>query len=164
MTTLNSETLTPLETDAISLKFEDGIAFVKVSGKVGKEEMGEAIDWLVAANDAHESYNMCVDIAKMDFPDLGAISAEFRRLGDMWRTAKALDKCAVLTDSKFLQSSAKVEGAVIPGLEIQSFDLEDLSPALRWLHDGEMPKAQADTASAAPAKNPMDVDLASMYG
>lgn len=159
MTTLNSDTLNPIKTDALSLRFEDGIAFMKLSGKVGTDDLGEALEWLTEANDAHDSYNMCVDVAKMDFSDLGEISSEFKRLAAMWRTAKALEKCAVVTDSKYLQSAAKIEGAVIPGLEIESFEMEELAPAMTWLGAGPEP-----SKPAVPKKDPMKIDLAAMYG
>lgn len=160
MTPETTDFLNPLKTDALSLRFQDGIAFMKLSGKVGKDDLGEALEWLSEANDAHEAYNMCVDVAKMDFASLGEISEEFKRLAAMWRTAKALDKCAVVTDSKYLQSAAKIEGAVIPGLEIESFEIEDLAPAMDWLG------AEPDDTPKQPAvtKDPMKVDLASMYG
>lgn len=158
MTFSETETLPEIETENISLKFEDGIAHLSLSGRPTNDTMKDASDWLKEASARHDEFNMCVDVAKMDFPDLGAVNDGFKKLADLWRVAPSAEKCAVLTDSQFLKSKAKIEGSVIPGLDIDSFDLEELGTAMDWLGA----EAQAVTPAARPA--PETVDLASMFG
>jgi len=43
------------------------------------------------------------------------------------------DKCAVLADATWLKAVASVEGALIPGLTIKAFDLDNTAAAEAWL-------------------------------
>ena len=152
--------------DNLSLKFDSGIAFMTLSGPVDKVGVDKTIDWLSQTSAEHDTFDMCVDMAKMGFPSLGAVDKAFKDVGYVLRMSPSINKCAVLTDSRFIQSKAKIEGAVIPGTEIESFDIEELAPAVKWLKDGEhvelssqimQPKADSDS-------EPEKVDLKSMFG
>ncbi len=117
----------------LDLKLEDNVVFMKVSGEVSKEEMTQSLNWFETVANANDNINICVDMAKDDFDGLGELRQEFVRVGQVLRTVPDADKCAVVTDSQFLRNSAKVEGAVIPGLEIRTFAADESSPAETWL-------------------------------
>ncbi|WP_371396108.1 STAS/SEC14 domain-containing protein [Fretibacter rubidus] len=125
--------MTQTKTDTMTLKLDNNIAYMTVTGKMSDEDMKEALNWFDTVTEEHGDVQLCVDIAKMDFPSLKAVKQSFVRLGDMLRYPNDIDKCAVLTDSSFLRSTAEVEGAVIPDLEIQAYDMEALPQAVNWL-------------------------------
>jgi len=127
--------MTALHSDNLNLKYEDGIAYMSVSGTVSQEEMAESLGWFSDVAESNDNFNMCVDMAKSDFDGLGEVRKGFTRVADVLRAVPSVDKCAVLTDSMFLRNSAKVEGAVIPGLEIEAYKIEDIAPAVSWLKD-----------------------------
>ena len=127
--------MTALHSDNLALKYEDGIAYMRVSGTVTQEEMAEGLGWFSEVAEANDNFNMCVDMAQSDFDGLGDVRKGFTRVADVLRAVPSVDKCAVLTDSMFLRNSAKVEGAVIPGLEIEAYKIEDIAPAVSWLKD-----------------------------
>lgn len=133
--------MTALNSDNLNLKYEDGIAYMTVSGQVSKEEMAEGLGWFSEVLDSNDNFNMCVDMAQGDFDGLGEVRQGFTRVADVLRAVPSVDKCAVLTDSMFLRNSAKVEGAVIPGLEIEAYKIEEIAPAVSWLKDEDTPEA-----------------------
>lgn len=125
--------MTPLKTENLELKFEDNIAYMSVSGQVTQESMAAGYDWFKEITETHDKLNICVDMAKADFPDLSAVADQFRNVSNVLRVALGADKCAVLSDSAFVRNSAKVEGAVIPGLNLLTFKLGQSDPAVKWL-------------------------------
>jgi len=122
-----------MKLENLDLKLEDDVVFMKVSGEVSKEEMAQGLDWFETITSANDNINICVDMAKDDFDGLGELRSEFVRVGQVLRNVPDADKCALVTDSQFLRSSAKVESAVIPGLEIRSFGTDEADPAEKWL-------------------------------
>lgn len=121
--------------DNLALKFENGVAFMDVNGRVGEAELKEGLSWFDERTEANDNYNICIDLRAEEFKDLSAVSREFKNVAYMLRHAKAAQKCAIISDSAFVRNSAKVEGAVIPGLEIEAFDVTDRDPAVAWLND-----------------------------
>jgi len=122
-----------MKLENLDLKLEDNVVFMKVSGEVSKEEMAQSLNWFETVANANDNINICVGMAKDDFDGLGELRKEFVRVGHVLRTVPDADKCAVVTDSQFLRNSAKIEGAVIPGLEIRTFASEESGPAETWL-------------------------------
>ncbi len=158
--------MTALTHDNISLTFDSGIAFMTLSGPVGKDDVDKTLDWLSQTSEANDEFDLCVDMAKMGFPSLGAVDKAFKDVGHVLRMNPSINKCAILTDSPFIQSKAKVEGAVIPGTKIESFDIEELAPAVKWLNDGEHVELSPEImqSQSAETKEPETVDLKSMFG
>ena len=122
-----------MRTDNTQLEFKDGIAFMTVTGKVSEADMATALDWLKAKAETHAQFNMCVVMDTLDFPSLGAFKEEFGRLGEVFKMAKAMKKCALISGSGFVRTFAKVEGALWPGLEIHVFEPGEQGEALVWL-------------------------------
>lgn len=158
--------MTALTHDNISLQFDSGIAFMTVNGPIKSEALDKTLDWLSDIDDNHDEFDMCVDMAKMGFDSLGAVDKAFRDIGHVLRMTPSINKCAVLTDSLFVQSKAKVEGAVLPGTEVESFDIEALDPAVRWLKAGEEVALPEDILSTntSDTKSNDKMDLAAMFG
>ncbi len=149
-----------MRSNNLDLTFEDNVAYMTVSGEVSKEAMAEGLDWLETLTGVNDNFNIYVDMAQDDFDGLGEIRQEFVRVGHMLRAVPDTDKCAVVTDSQFLRNSAKIEGAVIPGLEIRVFDRDETKPAEKWLKDESLieatPKAVQSEAVKPEAETQSD--------
>jgi len=142
--------MTPLITENLDLKFEDNIAYMSVSGQVTKESLHAGYEWFGEVAEANEDFNICVDMAKADFPDLSAVADQFRNISNVLRVAPTAEKCAILSDSVFVRNSAKVEGAVIPGLDLQTFKLDQAEPADKWLKGEPLLEQTVETLAAEP--------------
>lgn len=160
--------MTPLKTETLNFTFNDNVAHITVSGAMGKDSLEAGLEWIDQLVEANDNFSIRVDMAKDDFADLSEISGEFKQVGRMLRHASleenlGADKCAVLTDSMFLRNSAKVEGAVIPGLDLNTFSLEADEVAEKWLRDQpltqETKSSETVHASAGPA--PTELNLVS---
>ncbi|RKQ68865.1 hypothetical protein DES40_1640 [Litorimonas taeanensis] len=145
--------MTPLKTENLELTRADQIVQVTVTGAIAQESLDAGLEWVEALQaslqtsdtkqntgpdtgpdkDAGQSYVLRVDMAEGDFSGLGQLRQQFTRIGTLLRHCTEATKCAVLTDSTFLRNSARVEGSVIPGLDLRSFDLNEAIPATRWL-------------------------------
>ena len=60
----------------------------------------------------------------------------FAKLPQLFRLVRSIDKAAVLTDQGWIKTVSELEGALIPGLEIKAFDLDEEDAALDYLHNG----------------------------
>ncbi|WP_034389033.1 SpoIIAA family protein [Hellea balneolensis] len=151
--------MTPLKTENLDLTFNNNVAHITVKGAMAKDSLEAGLEWIDQVVEANDNFSIRVDMAKDDFADLSEISGEFKQVGRMLRHASleenlGADKCAVLTDSMFLRNSAKVEGAVIPGLELNTFGLDADDVAEKWLRDQPLTqdKAPRETASNETAE------------
>ena len=146
--------MTPLKTENLDLTFDDNVAHITVSGAMAKDSLDAGLAWMDELVEANDNFSIRVDMASRDFDGLGEISGEFKHVGRILRHASleenlGADKCAVLTDSLFLRNSAKVEGAVIPGLDVNTFALDADDVAEKWLRDQPLTE-EVDATAAAP--------------
>lgn len=137
--------MTPLRKENLELELSENIAFMSVTGTMTTDSLNEGLAWIDAVTEANDNFNICVDIQEENFDNLGAARAEFIRIGRVLRHATSAEKCAFLTDSEFLKNSAKVEGAVLPGIEINAFDVHQSDIAQKWLNDEDLIAATTGT-------------------
>jgi len=145
--------MTPLKTENLDLTFNNNVAHITVSGAMAKDSLEAGLEWIDKVVEANDNFSIRVDMASDDFADLGEISGEFKQVGRMLRHASleenlGADKCAVLTDSMFLRNSAKIEGAVIPGLDLNTFALEADDVAEKWLRNEPLVEAAASEVAS----------------
>ena len=106
---------------------------IDFSGKLGRDQMGVALDMLFSsANDVEHGRMLC-RINDYDFPTLGAIGVELSRLPEAFRFIRKFDRVAVLVNKNWIKKASEIEGALIPGLEIKAFDLDEEAEAENWL-------------------------------
>ncbi|GHB01197.1 hypothetical protein GCM10009069_25040 [Algimonas arctica] len=122
-----------LNTANLTAKFEAPIVWLSVNGPVDREETIQTIEWFETLGESQDSYQLYLEIPKMHFPDLGSVRKTFLSLADIMRGLEACEKCAVVTDSPFLRSTAKIEGTAMPQMEVDSFGIVDLARAEDWL-------------------------------
>jgi len=109
---------------------------IEFSGKLDSDEMKTALDELVAGAREIENGRMLYRVGDFALPTIGAMVIEFWRLPSMLGLIRRFDRCAVLADQKWLKTISEIEGALIPGVEIKGFGLDEEAAAEAWLADG----------------------------
>ena len=106
---------------------------IELDGKIDAEIMRTALDDLIEKSKGVKGGKMLYRITNFELPTLGAIGVEVSRLPKLFGLLGAFDRCAVLSDSDWLKKVAEIEGAIFPGIEIRSFDLDQRDVAEEWL-------------------------------
>lgn len=106
---------------------------VEFSGKLDSDAMKAALDDLSFKAEGIEQGRMCYRIGDFDLPTLGAIGVELARIPQMFRFIRRFQRVAVLADQDWLRRAAEIEGAMIPGLSVKAFVLQDEAAAEAWL-------------------------------
>jgi len=106
---------------------------IELSGKLDSDAMKIALDEFIDKSKNIENGKMLYEITDFHLPSLGAIGIELSRLPAMFGLIKKFDRVAVLTDKTWLKKASEFEGALLPGLEIKAFDLDQKEEAQAWL-------------------------------
>ncbi len=106
---------------------------IELEGTLEAETMRAALDELVHLSQDINEGRMLYTIRGFSMPTLGALGVEFGYLPKLFGLLGRFDKCAVCSDTGWLRTAAEVEGAVIPGLEIKTFELDQVEAAEAWL-------------------------------
>ena len=109
---------------------------IELSGRVSSEEMAQGLDDLLEKSQDVNAGVMLYRISSFAFPDLAAIAVEMARLPKLFGLLGRFDRCAVLSDAAWIRTTAEVEGALFPGIDIKGFDLGDEQTAEAWLKTG----------------------------
>lgn len=106
---------------------------IEFSGKLDGDDMKAVLDELVEKSGSMKNGSMLYRIGEFDWPTLGAIGVEFSRLPELFRMIRRFDKVAVIAEQGWVRTASKMEGALIPGLEIKAFEPDQESDAQAWL-------------------------------
>ena len=106
---------------------------IDISGSLDAEAMRDGLDALLDASEEVSNGRMLYNISSISLPTLGALGVEFARLPKLFGLLSKFEKCAVLADAAWLRQAAEIEGAIFPGIEIKSFDLDEKQAAEEWL-------------------------------
>lgn len=106
---------------------------IDVSGRIDREMMTTGLDELIQQADGIEHGRLLYRIRDFEWPSFGALAVEFSRVPALFALASKFDRVAVLTDTKWVQKASEIEGALMPGLEIKAFDMDEASGAEVWL-------------------------------
>ncbi|GGX72297.1 hypothetical protein GCM10011309_23260 [Litorimonas cladophorae] len=153
--------MNPLKTQNLELTLDDEIVQMSVNGPMTNETVQSTFEWIETAQaeavGANDNLQLCVEMQSENFTDLAEASQQFRRVGEVLRRAHDIDRCALITDSNWIRNSAKIEGAVIPGLELMAFEPEEATAAKKWLRDEPLVGEAAELTPALHAQEAQDV-------
>lgn len=107
---------------------------IELNGGIDANIMNAAMDNLIEASEGVEHGKMLYTITDFELPTFGALDIEMRYVGKLFGLLGKFDRCAVLSDSGFIRTTAEVEGALLPGLEIKAFHIDEKSAAEAWLN------------------------------
>ena len=106
---------------------------VEFSGKIDSDQMTEVLNDIFSAIQDMEHGLLLYRIGELEMPTLGAIAVELKNLPKIFRMVRKIDRIAVVCDQGWIQTGAEIEGKLIPGVEMKSFDLDEEDKAIVWL-------------------------------
>lgn len=104
-----------------------------LTGKVTSVQMAIALDDLFEIAQSIENGKMLYTIEGLQMPELGAIAVELTRLPKLFGLISKFTHCAVIADTSWIRTLSEIEGALIPGFEIKSFEPGQETAAEEWL-------------------------------
>lgn len=117
----------------IELIWQEDRLTLWIRGKVDAAAMRDFIPRALIATEGVEHGQLLMFVGGDDWPTLGAVATEILELPKMIQLMRRFDKVAVITDKDWLGQMAEIEGLLIPGLKVESFDLDELREAEMWL-------------------------------
>jgi len=106
---------------------------IEFEGTLDADGMRIALDELLEKSHNVENGRMFYRIGDFKMPTLGALAVELSKLPKLFSLLGKYDKCAVVSDTSWIKKATEIEGALIPGIEIKSFDLSEQDAAEEWL-------------------------------
>ncbi|WP_420403290.1 STAS/SEC14 domain-containing protein [Nisaea sp.] len=100
---------------------------------IDEDTMQNAIEELIALTKDMEHGQLLYRLQRFPWPSLAAIGVKFGHLPDLFKMLGRFDRCAVLSDESWLRTASDIEGALIPGLEIKGFRMDEAEAADAWL-------------------------------
>ena len=102
---------------------------LELEGGIDGDTMRQGLDDLFEQSADVTKGRMLYRIVDFSMPTAEAIGVELRRLPQLFALVGRFERCAVLSDERWLRQVAEIEGALFPGLEIKSFELKDAEAA-----------------------------------
>lgn len=109
---------------------------IVLGGSIDAEEMERGLDELIAQSEDITNGRMLYTLTDFEIPGLAAFAVEMSRLPKLLGLLGKFERCAVLCDTHWIRVAAEVEGAVLPGLEIKAFEIDQKAEAEAWLATG----------------------------
>ena len=114
-------------------KPSDNRVDIEISGSIDAAAMQTGLDTLIEQSETVVDGRMLYTITNFSMPTMSALAVELKRLPKLFGLLSKYNRCAVVSDTGWLRKAAEVEGALIPGLTIKSFDIDDTERAEEWL-------------------------------
>lgn len=106
---------------------------IELGGRLDSDEMRRILDELVEKSDGMLHGEMLYTVTDFKMPSVGAMAMEFSRLPKLFKLLERFDRCAVVSDVKWVRAWSEVEGAFMPGLKIKAFEVDEAVAAVAWL-------------------------------
>ena len=110
-----------------------GFKRLTVSGRIDAEQMRAGLDAFLGALEDGRQTPFLYTITDFEFPSLDAIAVEFGYLPQLITSLTRVGRVALVADQEWLRTAAEVEGKLIPGLEIRSFEPGREADAEDWV-------------------------------
>lgn len=112
---------------------------------IDEDEMRAALERWIEVSEGVEHGRMLYRLPNFPWPTLSAMGVKLGMLPQLFKLLGNYERCAILTDEGWMRTIAEIEGALIPGLEIKGFPLDQGEAAEAWL------EAHKDDDRPAPA-------------
>ncbi|MTH95963.1 STAS/SEC14 domain-containing protein [Roseibium sp. RKSG952] len=114
-------------------KSEPGRVDIHFSGKINAEDMEAALQRLIEVSEDVSDGRLFYRITDFAVPDASALAVEFRYLPSLFGLIGKYKRCAVVCDKEWVRTVAELEGLLMPGLKIKSFEAGQEDDAEDWL-------------------------------
>src|SRR5690606_6677567 len=102
-------------------------------GKIDEDGLQLLVDHMFNASTGFKHGKVLYRLEDFQRPDLGAMAAELSRLSQIFTLIRRFDRCALVADKKWVRLAGKIEGALIPGVQIKAFKSGEEAAAEAWL-------------------------------
>ncbi len=110
-----------------------GFYRLTIQGKIEEAEMRAGLDAFLAAVEDGGPADFLYTISDFELPSLQAIIVEFGYMPMLIGSITKIRNVAVVADQDWLRKAAEIEGMMLPGVTIKTFELDDEAGALAWL-------------------------------
>ncbi len=110
-----------------------GYVHLTISGRIEPEEMQAGLEAFLGVLEDGKKTDFLYTITEFEFPPMTAIGVEFSYIPLLLKSLSKIGKVAVIADQAWLRTAAEVEGKLIPGLTIQSYEPGEREAAEKWL-------------------------------
>ncbi|TDT77265.1 SpoIIAA-like protein [Litoreibacter halocynthiae] len=123
---------------------------IEIGGKITAEEMSSGLDTLLPLTSAMADGRMLALYHDIEFPEAGAILEEMKRLPQLFAVIGKVKKVALVSDQKWIRDMAMLEGKIIPGMTIRSFEFKDRAQAEAYLDMADTSASDDDDTENFP--------------
>jgi hypothetical protein len=109
---------------------------IEFNGKLDADMMRQGLEDLITSSEGVANGRMLYTIPEFSMPTLGALGVEMHRIPELFGLLGKFDRCAVLSDAAWLRAAAEIKGALFPGIDIKSFEPDQVDAAEAWLAAG----------------------------
>ncbi|MFT5893285.1 MAG: hypothetical protein ACI8VW_000150 [bacterium] len=107
---------------------------IEISGKLDSIQMIEGLNGLLEESTDFQHGKMLYRITDFEFPAFSALAVEIPRIPQLFKLIARFDKVAVVADKIWVRRISEIEGALIPGLSIRAFNVDQQDQAEDWLN------------------------------
>ncbi|MBB5514921.1 hypothetical protein FHS89_000927 [Rubricella aquisinus] len=104
-----------------------------LDGPLDGPAMAAVLDDLLDKTDGMAHGQALYTITDFQWPTGGALLVELAYMPRLFALIHRIDRCAVLCDTDWIKRAAEIEGAMIPGITIKTFALNEAEAAEMWL-------------------------------
>lgn len=106
---------------------------IEIGGKITAAEMADGLDTLLPLTKEMTKGRMLMLYRDIEFPEAGAILEEMKRLPQLFGVLGKVEKVALVSNQKWIRDMAELEGMVLPGTTLRSFEFVDRAKAEAFL-------------------------------
>ena len=86
-----------------------------------------------ARKDGESAGNLLIDVTSMAGFSFSAVAEELGHMGMFLKYIYSLDRIAILSDEEWIRTAARLESALLPGVEYQVYDDDEADAARAWV-------------------------------
>lgn len=106
---------------------------LSLDGKLDAQGMRDLLDELLEMSRDMKDGKMLYTINEFKMPEFAALVVEMRYLPRMFSLLSRIDRVAVISDVEWIKKAALVEGKLLPGLTIATFNKGQEAAAQAYL-------------------------------
>lgn len=103
-----------------------------VTQKLTQEDARKFVSFAEGLEGSAKS-NLLFDLANIDGLDFAAVWQEMSHIGVVLRMLGKLDRIAIIADQSWLRTAARIEGALLPGVNYEVFSCDKADQARDWV-------------------------------
>lgn len=106
---------------------------ITIDGPIDQDMMRDALWDLLAQSEGVTDGLMYYTLTNFELPSFGALAVEMTFLPKLFGLLSHYRKCALVADAQWIRTAGEIEGMLIPGFEIKSFEPGQEAEAEAWL-------------------------------